>query len=96
MVDTKFQKGREKTGGRVKGVQNKATIKTKEAISALVDNNSEKIDMWLNEIYKDKGAQGALDAFMGFLEYHQPKLSRTEHAGDAENPISHDIMVKFE
>lgn len=73
-----FEPGKEKTGGRQTGTPNKATTKAREAIAALVDSNIDKVQKWLDEIYEQKGAQAALDSFTGMIEYHVPKLARTD------------------
>jgi len=85
------QKGSPKTGGRVAGVPNKATVRAKEAIAAFVDGQAHKVSGWMDEIYTDKGALEALKAFHMFLEFHVPKLARTEHTGDANKPIVHTV-----
>lgn len=73
--------------GRPKGAPNKATVKAKEAIAAFVDGNSDRIQSWLDEIYATKGAEAALNAFHGFLEFHVPKLARTEITGESGAPL---------
>lgn len=78
------KKGSPKTGGRVKGSVNKVTADVKAAIAAFTSSNVEKLDQWLNEI--DDPAK-RLDLYFKALEYSMPKLARTEHAGDKENPI---------
>ena len=70
--------------GRKAGVPNKSTTELKQAITAFTERNSDKIDQWLNEI--DDPAK-RLDLYFKALEYSMPKLARTEHAGDKENPI---------
>jgi hypothetical protein len=70
--------------GRKAGVPNKSTTELKQAIAAFTQRNSDKIDQWLNEI--DDPAK-RLDLYFKALEYSMPKLARTEHAGDKENPI---------
>lgn len=84
--------GKRKGAGRKKGSVDNSTLAVRTAIADFIGENSEKIDGWVEEIYADKGAQGALDAFMGFLEYSVPKLSRTEQQfldkdGEKTNPV---------
>ena len=85
------KKGSPKTGGRVAGTPNKATVRAKEAIAAFVDGQSERVVGWMEEIYRDKGALEALKAYHMFLEFHVPKLARTEHTGDKNNPVSFTV-----
>jgi len=83
-----------KYGGRVAGTPNKATSEARQAIATFVDGNAWRLSIWL-----DKVAEGdpehdikpnpakAFELFQSVVEYHIPKLARTEHAGDANNPI---------
>lgn len=73
-------KGR-KTGGRRPGSPNRATADAREAIARFVDGNASKLQGWLDEIAESKGAQAAFECFADLLEYHVPKLARTEHTG---------------
>lgn len=66
---------------RPKGTPNKATAEAREAIARLVDGNAHRLNIWLTEIYAEKGAQAAWDCMMDVIEYHIPKLARTEHTG---------------
>lgn len=76
-------------GGSRKGIPNKATANAREAIARFVDGNSDRLQGWLDELAADEkhGPKAALDAFMGLLEYHVPKLARTEHVGDGGGPV---------
>jgi len=88
-MDSKVEKTRQKTGGRVAGVPNKSTALAREAIARFVDGNSHKLQEWLETIADDPkyGPKHAFDCFMQVAEYHVPKLARTEHAGDTEQPV---------
>ena len=81
--------------GRPKGLPNKATVKAKEAIAALIEGNADKIKDWAEEVYKTKGAADAIDIYLKFSEFCIPKLARVEVAGDQENPVNHSLTVKF-
>lgn len=73
-------KGR-KTGGRQKGVANKATVNAREAFARLVDGNVERVQGWLDAIAATDGPKAALDCFLRMAEYHVPKLARSEVTG---------------
>ena len=80
--------------GRPKGMPNKATANAREAIARFVDGNAHRVEAWLNKIEADEGAAAAFRCFSDLLEYHVPKLSRTEHTGDKENPVRVEIGWK--
>lgn len=65
------------TSGRKAGVTNKATMEAREAIAAFVNNNAEKLQGWLDQIAKDN-PEKAFTLFQSVIEYHVPKLARTE------------------
>jgi hypothetical protein len=73
-----------KTGGRTKGTPNKSTSEVREAIATFASANVEQMGDWLNAI---DSPEKKLDLFLRAIEYHIPKLARTEHAGDKENPV---------
>lgn len=90
-----FEKGRAKTGGKKKGQQNKVTQDAKKAIAKFVDGNSDKLGRWLDEIAAES-PKDAFNCFMSVVEYHIPKLQRTEgetkiEVGDKLAAILQDI-----
>lgn len=83
-------KGLPKTGGGSRaGIPNKSTAIAREAIARFVDGNSERLQGWLDQIAADEkhGPKAAFEAFTSLLEYHVPKLARTEHVGDGGGPV---------
>lgn len=82
---------------RPKGSVNKATKAGREAIAKFVDGNANRLQGWLDAIAKDEkhGPKVAFDCFMDVVEYHIPKLARTEVAGDPDNPLKTSIEVTF-
>jgi hypothetical protein len=73
--------------GRQKGVPNKVTQAAREAIARFVDGNADKLQEWLDEIAEVQGAHVAFKCFMDVVEYHVPKLARTELTGKDGGPI---------
>ena len=71
---------------RPKGSPNKATAEAREAIARLVDGNAHRLNIWLDEIYKTKGAEAAWRCMMDVVEYHVPKLARIETTGKDGGP----------
>jgi hypothetical protein len=82
-----FQKGQKGGPGRPKGMVNKTTANAREAIARLVDGNAERLQEWLDQIAEQDGPQAAWRCMMDVIEYHVPKLSRTEHTGADGGPI---------
>lgn len=92
----RFVKG-EKRPNQGKRGPNKATAQAREAIAAFVDGNAHRLQTWLEQIADDPkhGPAAAFDRFMDVVEYHIPKLARTEHTGENGGPVkivasSHD------
>jgi hypothetical protein len=67
--------------GRPKGAANKATVNAREAIGRFVDGNAHRVQGWLDKIEKEQGVAAALKAYADLIEYHVPKLARTELTG---------------
>jgi hypothetical protein len=77
-----FKKGDKRPGaGRPKGLPNKTTVAAREAIARFVDGNADRLQGWLDEIAADQGPAAAFKCFADLLEYHVPKLARTEVTG---------------
>ena len=80
--------------GRPKGVPNKATSQAREAIAKFVDGNAHKMQEWLEQVAKgvknddDKfivppNPEKAFGMLQSVMEYHLPKLARSEQIGRA-------------
>lgn len=76
----KFEKGHEKKGGRGPGAQNKATVEARDAIALFVQGNAHRLQEWLDAIAKES-PEKAFNLFQSVIEYHVPKLARSEHTG---------------
>ena len=79
--------------GRPKGSPNKATFRAREAIAQFIDGNSERLQGWLDEIAEQDGPMAAFKCFADVLEYHVPKLARTEVTGADQGPV--ELVVKW-
>lgn len=71
-------KGHARVGGRKKGTPNKATANARQAIALLLDGNAHKLQKWLDQIAKKDGPKAAWDCMIDLMEFHVPKLGRTE------------------
>lgn len=76
-------------GGRPKGSPNKATANAREAIAEFVEGNVDRLNGWLDRIAEDD-PKDAFNAFMSVIEYHVPKLSRSETP-----PSSGDVNINI-
>jgi len=80
--------------GRPKGLPNKATQEAREAIGRFVDGNSHRLQEWLDRIAEDS-PEKAFNLFQSVIEYHVPKLARTELTGKNGGPVQTNATVKF-
>jgi len=79
--------------GRPVGSPNKATGLAREAIARFVDDNTPRLQEWLDQIAEDKGPEAAFRCVLDLIEYHVPKLARTELTGkDGEELITKHIV----
>ena len=85
--------------GRPAGVPNRSTSMAREAIARFVEGNAHKMEEWLIAVAEGKqdpktqkwlippNPEKAFGMLQTVMEYHVPKLARTEVVGDKENPI---------
>jgi len=66
--------------GRPKGSQNKDVKLAREAIAKFVDENTERLQGWLDQI-AEESPEKAFNCVKDLIEYHVPKLARTELTG---------------
>lgn len=66
--------------GRPAGVPNKVTAIGREAIARFVDGNANRLAGWLDKI-AEKDPEAAFKAYMSVVEYHIPRLQRSEVTG---------------
>lgn len=93
-------KGTPKTGGRVAGTPNKATVEFRETITKLLSDNASNVAVWLAQVADGHGdvkpdPAKALDMLAKLAEYAAPKLNRTEHTGANGGPVDHSLTIKF-
>jgi len=74
---------------------NKSTVLAREAIARFVDGNSDRLQGWLEEIAAERGAEAAFKCFMDVVEYHVPKLARTEVTGKDGEAVDLNLNVTF-
>ena len=102
-------KGKKTGGGNRKGRPNKITADARAAIALFVDRNAHRLQGWLdaiaegvkgpddeegNETYLiEPDPQKAFELFQSVIEYHVPKLARSEVAID---PKANTLRVKVE
>ena len=75
------------------GHPNKATANAREAIARFVDGNSERLQGWLDEIAKEDGPKAAFACVVDLLEFHVPKLARTEMTGKAAKTCCPKVLT---
>lgn len=84
--------GAREGAGRPKGIPNKATTQAREAIADFVEGNVGRLNGWLDAI-AEKDPEKAFNAFMSVIEYHIPKLQRTESRFVDENGKDRTIEI---
>ena len=91
-----FKKGQKKPNQGKRG-PNKSTLIAREAIARFVDGNTERLQGWLDDIAADEkhGPREAFRCLMDVMEYHVPKLARTEHVGDGGGEVKQSLTVTF-
>ena len=79
--------------GRPKGSANKATTAVRTAIALFAEQNVEKLQEWLEKT-AEKQPDKAADLFLRALEYHIPKLARTETTLEGEVTLGTRLVIK--
>ena len=69
--------GKRDGAGRPEGSTNKATQDARLAIAQFVEGNVDRLNGWLDQM-AEENPKDAFDRFMSVIEYHVPKLARTE------------------
>lgn len=72
--------------GRPKGSLNSTTRDVREAIAVFAQENVHKLQQWLDAVAEDDPARAA-DLYIRVIEYHVPKLARSEMSGPDGGPI---------
>ena len=100
-MDNKLAKNSEHPNlnvGRPKGSANKSTSMAREAIAKFVEGNAHKMEEWLTAVAEGKqdeetkkwlippNPEKAFGMLQTVMEYHVPKLARTEVVGDEQAP----------
>jgi hypothetical protein len=98
---SKTVEGNLNRSGRPKGVGNKSTGMAREAIARFVDANAHKMEEWLvavsNGVQDEEtkkwlvppNPEKAFGMLQSVMEYHLPKLARSEHTTPEDEPIRH-------
>jgi hypothetical protein len=78
--------------GRPKGSPNRATADVRAAIAAFAEGNAHKLQDWLDRVAEGSGGvkpdpAKAADLYLRAIEYHIPKLARTEVTGQDGGPV---------
>lgn len=86
--------------GRPKGVPNKATKAFRETVQALLEQNSENVAVWLEQVAtgshgKDPAPEKALDLLAKLAEFAAPKLNRTEVVGDNGGAVKFEVVAPW-
>lgn len=79
---------------RTKGAEGKTNAGAKALFRAILDRKSHHVENWLDQAAEQDPAR-ALDLLLKLAEYVMPKLARTEHTGDENNPVKVDVTLKL-
>lgn len=76
-----FEKGKEKTGGRAKGVTNKKTKAFEVLKDSILGEHTERFNDEMSQL----NGRDFINAYLNVLEFFAPKLSRQEMKAHVEN-----------
>lgn len=80
--------------GRPKGALNKATRDVRKAIALVAEGNVWLLGSWLKRVARREPAKAA-DIFLRMIEYHIPKLQRSEITGKDGKSLPSVVRVEF-
>src|SRR5215469_8954418 len=78
-------------GGSRKGIPNRITADVRKAISAFAEANVGKLQTWLDAVAAKDPAKAA-ELFVRLLDFHIPKLARTEVK---EEPREEPLLIQI-
>ena len=78
--------------GRPPGVPNKSTSAVRVAIARMADENADNFVGWLNQV-ASTNPEKACDIYLKEIEYHIPKLARTEVTGAENGPLTIKVVT---
>lgn len=78
--------------GRPKGSLNKTTVDVRAAIARLAELNVPRLNKWIAKVAKSDPGR-ATELTLRAIEYHIPKLGRTEVTGKDGGPVVIDFSV---
>lgn len=78
-------KGIKTGGGSRQGVPNRATQDVRAAIALIAQRNVDNFERWISQVADEDPAKAA-DLYLKAIEYHIPKLARTETTGADGGP----------
>lgn len=94
--------------GRPRGTPNKATTDARKAIALFVEENAHRLTGWLDQVaegVRDPNDESkmllkadpakAFEMFQTVVEYHIPKLARTEHTGEDGKAIKFEVVAPW-
>lgn len=84
-------KGVKTGGGSRRGIPNRTTQDVRTAIAQLAERNIGQLEKWMDRIALKDPARAA-DLLLRAIEYHVPKLARTEVTGTGGAPLTVNIM----
>jgi hypothetical protein len=83
----------ERRGGRKAGVPNRATRDARAAIAEFVNGNTGRMQIWLDQVALES-PERAFNMLRDLIEYHVPKLARTEVTGaDGANLVPQVVNI---
>jgi hypothetical protein len=87
--------------GRPAGTPNKVTQEARQAIALFVDSNAHRLSEWLDSVAQGDPTNDvkpnpakAFELFQSVVEYHVPKLARSEVTGVDGGP--QEMVIKWQ